>query len=665
MTILEARTRCTEPRGASAAFFALHPTSCILDVPDVRLGPRLFCYLQFDLITGKISRVLKYEQKENVLTLARQYQGCKDTTDGAKKSDPDDLRVRKEIFARLWKKFNSLQFATLPSWNNDENTFAYALALADYFLSQEEPDFIGDEVQRYESFLAEFDTESFQLLPEYSMLHPGLIDTHMHASQYPFYGTGISKPLMAPDGFLHNFAFPTEAAFQNEKTAKLVYPKVVKRLLRNGTTTAVYYATLHTEPTIELAKTCKQQGQRAFVGKVLLDQMSLREDYVMGSDVEASLHEVEEFLQHPVFISDAGAAAKNSDEDHDAAECERAFLKNFGHEGKITAVTPRPVITPRFIPSCSKALLEGLGKMLKNPSYKDVLVQTHVTESKDEVLFAKAIWEGQNAEKKKAEDTEGAPQFMGCSSLVVHQYENDTQVLRDCGLLENRRLLAAHCVHMSGDEIELVRKHEVKIAHCPLSNCYFAEGALPLQRLLFGERSSEKSIAIGLGTDIAGGYSPSMYNCMRHCVASSKLREASVVEPGSSAKVIIAADGERTDVSTVTIWTALHLATVGGARCVCMENTIGSFEIGMEFDAVCLCSGDTDVESDLSLQRTQDPLHRDVEKNHLLDLDLLTKIHDDIAASDQLPVIVAERLLHLSDERHVRQVWVRGRQVVS
>ena len=66
-----------------------------------------------------------------------------------------------------------------------------------------------------------------------------------------------------------------------------------------------------------------------------------------------------------------------------------------------------------------------------------------------------------------------------------------------------------------------MEEHEVKIAHCPLSNYYFAEGTLPLKKLLAGSY-----IAVGLGTDVAGGYAPSMLSAMRCAVQTAKVREA-------------------------------------------------------------------------------------------------------------------------------------------
>lgn len=103
-------------------------------------------------------------------------------------------------------------------------------------------------------------------LAEGRMLCPGFIDTHCHAPQYSYSGTATDKPLME---WLEAYTFPSEQRMEEQSQAKHVYSKVVKRLLLHGTTTAVYFATIHAGATKELAKVIETYGQRAFVGKVL------------------------------------------------------------------------------------------------------------------------------------------------------------------------------------------------------------------------------------------------------------------------------------------------------------------------------------------------------------------------------------------------------------
>jgi guanine deaminase len=88
---------------------------------------------------------------------------------------------------------------------------------------------------------------------------PGFVDTHIHASQYTFSGTG-RLPLLK---WLNKYAFPTESKFENLEFAEYVYDKVVRRSLSHGTTTACYFATIHNEASLFLGKVSERLGQRS------------------------------------------------------------------------------------------------------------------------------------------------------------------------------------------------------------------------------------------------------------------------------------------------------------------------------------------------------------------------------------------------------------------
>ena len=117
--------------------------------------------------------------------------------------------------------------------------------------------------------------------------------------------------------WLHEYAYPAEKRMADPEFAKNVYKKVLSYLIRNGTTTAVYFASIHLESTKLFADLCIQYGQRAYVGKVSMDQNG-QEDYV--ETTEGSLKDTEAFIQYVL--------KKNSN-------------------------LVKPVITPRFISTCS------------------------------------------------------------------------------------------------------------------------------------------------------------------------------------------------------------------------------------------------------------------------------------------------------------------------
>jgi len=105
--------------------------------------------------------------------------------------------------------------------------------------------------------------------PEYAVLDdhrdflvPGFVDLHIHAPQFSYAGTATDRPLMGNAGWLESYTFPAERRLASDPgTARHVYRRVVETTLRNGTTTAVYYGSLHLEPCKVLVDTAMDLGQ--------------------------------------------------------------------------------------------------------------------------------------------------------------------------------------------------------------------------------------------------------------------------------------------------------------------------------------------------------------------------------------------------------------------
>lgn len=154
------------------------------------------------------------------------------------------------------------------------------------------------------------------ILGEKSFVIPGFVDTHFHAPQYAFTGTGYDLPLL---GWLAKYTFPIESKFEDKKFAERAYSKVVRRLLEHGTTTCSYYGTIHLEATKVLADEVYRQGARGLIGKVNMDQNS------------------------PDFYCET-----TSDSLADTRELCRYVME------EIRSPRVRPVITPRFAPTCSR-----------------------------------------------------------------------------------------------------------------------------------------------------------------------------------------------------------------------------------------------------------------------------------------------------------------------
>ncbi len=98
---------------------------------------------------------------------------------------------------------------------------------------------------------------------------------------------------------------------------------------------------------------------------------------------------------------------------------------------------------------------------------------------------------------------------------------SDTAALDSFGLL-SRRTILAHGNFVGDADIALIRARGSGIAHCPLSNVYFSDAVFPLRKIL------QQGVNVGLGTDIAGGASPSILENARHAVIASRLLESGV-----------------------------------------------------------------------------------------------------------------------------------------
>jgi guanine deaminase len=338
-------------------------------------------------------------------------------------------------------------------------------------------------------------------------LLPGLVDLHIHAPQWPQMGKALDVPL---EVWLQKYTFPLEARYADVGYAREVYAGLVDNLLANGTTTALYFATVHVEASLALAGICLEKGQRALVGKVVMD------------DPE----------QCPPFYRDADAASAVADT--------RRFIEAVREMASGDRPLVQPVITPRFIPSCTDAALQGLGDLADEFGCH---VQTHCSESD----WAKAF----------VEERFG---------------RTDAASLDGFGLL-TRHTILAHSNFIDERDMDLIKEKGAGVAHCPLSNAYFANAVFPLREAL------DRHMHVGLGTDISGGYSPLLFDGCRHALSASRM-----VQSGVHAH--LKADARGAPGEPITHQEAFWLATAGGAEA--LDLPTGSFRVGHEFDALLI-----------------------------------------------------------------------------
>lgn len=136
-------------------------------------------------------------------------------------------------------------------------------------------------------------TPDFVELAQGQYFLPGFIDLHVHAPQWPQAGVALDTPL---NHWLDECTFPLEAKYEDVDFAKEVYQDLVAHLLAQGTTTVLYFATVHQAASLALAEICGQQGQRGLVGKVVMDLEEMNPSYYRDASAQSAIEETESFI---------------------------------------------------------------------------------------------------------------------------------------------------------------------------------------------------------------------------------------------------------------------------------------------------------------------------------------------------------------------------------
>ncbi len=233
----------------------------------------------------------------------------------------------------------------------------------------------------------------------------------------------------------------------------------------------------------------------------------------------------------------------------------------------------RPILTPRFTPSCTDELMDDI-KMIQ--MRYGLPLQSHLSENPSEIAWVRELcpW----------------------SEFYGDAYDHFGLFGADCPTV------MAHCVYSDDAEIERMKENGVFIAHCPESNMNLASGIAPVRRFL------EEGLHVGLGSDVAGGSTESIFASMRHAIQASKLRWR------------LKDDSLR----PLTAEEVFYMATKGGGE---FFGRVGSFEPGYEFDAVVL---------------------DDSRLGHPQQLDVKSRL---------------ERMIYFSDDREIRAKYVKGKEI--
>lgn len=323
-----------------------------------------------------------------------------------------------------------------------------------------------------------------------SLVIPGFVDLHLHASQFHQIGLGMDVTLL---DWLELYTFKLESRFSEADYAAGVYTEFAQKLIEVGTTRSSIFTTIHKESTALLMDIMRDEGLSAYVGKVNMDRNTTPE---LKEETAGSLNDTKELCQ------------------------------KFSSETNV-----KPIITPRFSPSCSDELMAGLGKLVER--YK-LPVQSHLSENTDEVAWVKKL-------------------FPDCRDYLDTYGSNR--------LLPQGQTLMAHGIYLENEEVKEIYARDVMLVHCPISNLNIKSGIMPLRKLL------NRGVKIGLGSDIGGG--------------SSLLMSSVMVSAIQSSKVMQNLKGDE----HLKLSEAFYMATKGGGA---FFGNVGSFEVGAEFDALVI-----------------------------------------------------------------------------
>lgn len=365
------------------------------------------------------------------------------------------------------------------------------------------------------------------------LIVPGLTDLHVHAPQYSFRALGMDLELLE---WLNTRTFPEESKYQDLEYARTAYEIFAENMKKSATTRACIFSTLHREATVLLMDLMESTGLCTMIGKVNMDRNS--PDFLVET-TEGSLGETKKWLEDIV--------------------------------GRYDHTTP--ILTPRFIPTCTDQLMEGLKEL---QLHYNLPVQSHLSENQSEISWVQELcpW----------------------SDFYGDAYDH-------FGLFGGEvKTIMAHCVWPPLKEIDRMAEKGVYIAHCPQSNTNLSSGIAPVRTFL------DRGMNVGLGSDVAGGAGESIFRAMADAVQVSKLRWR-LVDDG---------------LKPLTIDEAFYLGTMGGGS---FFGKVGSFLEGYEADILVL--------NDESLRHPQ-PL----------------------SVRERL-----ERMIYLSDERHIEAKYVAGHQI--
>jgi guanine deaminase len=319
------------------------------------------------------------------------------------------------------------------------------------------------------------------------LIMPGFIDLHLHYVQMQVIGSYAANLLE----WLNTHTFIEEQRFGQQGHAGAIAAAFFDELIRNGTTTAVAYCSVHRQSAEAFFAEASRRNMRMIGGKVMMDR---------------------------------GAPEALTDTAQSGYDDSKALIAEWHGKGRNLYA-----ISPRFALTSTPAQLEASAALMRE--HPDCYLQTHVSENEQEIEEARRLY-------PEASD------YLG--------------IYEDFGLL-GRKSLMGHAIHLSHREAKVMAETGAVAVFCPTSNLFLGSGLFDYERL------HKLGVNIGIATDIGGGTSTSMLRTLDEAYKVLQLRR-----------------------QRLTPLAAFYRITLGNARALGLEETIGSIAPGREADLVVL-----------------------------------------------------------------------------
>jgi guanine deaminase len=221
-----------------------------------------------------------------------------------------------------------------------------------------------------------------------ALITPGFIDTHIH---FPQTGMIASYGEQLLD-WLNTYTFPTEQQFADKAHAAEVASVFLKELLRNGTTTALVFGTVHKQSVDAFFEACEVLNLRMIAGKVMMDRNA------------------------PDYLTDTAESGYADSKE---------LIERWHGKGRL-----HYAVTPRFAPTSSPEQLSLAGELFQQ--YPDLYMHTHLSENRQEIEWVKGLF----PERKGYLDVYDHYRLIGPRAVFahgVHLCDEECQRLAETG----------------------------------------------------------------------------------------------------------------------------------------------------------------------------------------------------------------------------------------